>query len=69
MLKLCGAYILGFQWLSAGRFIQLYIIVFYMFDGDYGNAGTWPAWFSMMTAIAYSIFSNPDNFMDGKQWG
>ncbi len=50
-MRLCGATFLvfnGFQMVAA---FSVYIIVFYMFDGNYGNAGTWPAWFSTLTAI------------------
>jgi len=50
-MKLCGATFLvfnGFQMVAAFSF---YIIVFYMFNGDYDGAGTWPAWFSTITAV------------------
>jgi GPH family glycoside/pentoside/hexuronide:cation symporter len=50
-MKLCGATFLvfnGFQMVAA---FSVYIIVFYMFNGDYGAAGNWPAWFSMITAV------------------
>lgn len=50
-VKLCGATFLvfnGFQMVGA---FSVYIIVFYMYNGDYGATGTWPAWFSMISAI------------------
>jgi GPH family glycoside/pentoside/hexuronide:cation symporter len=50
-MKLCGATFLvfnGFQMVAAFSF---YIIVFYMFNGNYEGAGTWPAWFSTITAV------------------
>ncbi len=50
-MKLCGATFLvfnGFQMVAA---FSVYIIVFYMYNGSYGAAGTWPAWFSTITAI------------------
>ncbi len=50
-MKLCGATFLvfnGFQMVAA---FSVYIIVFYMYNGSYEGAGTWPAWFSMISAI------------------
>jgi len=43
-MKLCGATFLvfnGFQMVAA---FSVYIIVFYMYNGSYTLAGTWPAW-------------------------
>jgi GPH family glycoside/pentoside/hexuronide:cation symporter len=36
-----------------------FIIVFYMFKGDYGLAGTWPAWFSTVSALATAFLIIP----------
>jgi len=36
-----------------------FIIVFYMFNGDYGAAGHWPAWFSTITAVATAFLVIP----------
>lgn len=50
-LRLCGATFLvfnGFQMVAA---FSVYIIVFHMFDGSYERAGSWPAWFSSITAV------------------
>lgn len=50
-LRLCGATFLvfnGFQMVAA---FSVYIIVFYMYDGSYERAGSWPAWFSSITAV------------------
>lgn len=58
-MKLCGATFLvfnGFQMVAA---FSVYIIVFYMYDGSYGLAGTWPAWFSTITAIITAFFVIP----------
>lgn len=68
-MKLCGATFLvfnGFQMVAA---FSVYIIVFYMFDGDYGNAGTWPAWFSMMTAILTAFLVIPIISWMANKWG
>ena len=40
-----------------------------MFDGDYGNAGTWPAWFSMMTAILTAFLVIPIISWMANKWG
>lgn len=58
-MKLCGATFLvfnGFQMVAA---FSVYIIVFYMFDGSYGAAGTWPAWFSTITAVTTAFVVIP----------
>lgn len=58
-MKLCGATFLvfnGFQMVAA---FSVYIIVFYLFNGDYGAAGTWPAWFSTLTAVATAFMVIP----------
>lgn len=58
-MKLCGATFLvfnGFQMVAA---FSVYIIVFYMYNGSYGAAGTWPAWFSTITAIITAFIVIP----------
>ncbi|NNJ56748.1 MAG: MFS transporter [Bacteroidia bacterium] len=68
-VKLCGATFLvfnGFQMVAAFSF---YIIVFYMFNGDYGLAGTWPAWFSTITAILTAFIVIPIISAMSNKWG
>jgi len=58
-MKLCGATFLvfnGFQMVAA---FSVYIIVFYMYNGSYEGAGTWPAWFSMISAIVTAFVVIP----------
>ncbi len=58
-MRLCGATFLvfnGFQMVAA---FSVYIIVFYMFNGSYADAGTWPAWFSTITAIVTAFVVIP----------
>jgi len=58
-VRLCGATFLvfnGFQMVAA---FSVYIIVFYMYNGSYAAAGTWPAWFSMITAILTAFMVIP----------
>lgn len=68
-MKLCGATFLvfnGFQMVAA---FSVYIIVFYMFNGDYGNAGTWPAWFSTITAVLTAFVVIPIISWMSNNWG
>lgn len=58
-MKLCGATFLvfnGFQMVAA---FSVYIIVFYMFNGSYADAGSWPAWFSTITAVVTAFLVIP----------
>ncbi|MFT6883441.1 MAG: GPH family glycoside/pentoside/hexuronide:cation symporter [Marinoscillum sp.] len=68
-LKLCGATFLvfnGFQMVAA---FSVYIIVFYMFNGSYGDAGTWPAWFSTITAVITAFLVIPIITWMANKWG
>lgn len=50
-VRLCGATFLvfnGFQMVAA---FSYFIILFYLFNGDYGATGNWPAWFSTISAF------------------
>ena len=58
-VRLCGATFLvfnGFQMVAA---FSVYIIVFYLFNGSYAGAGTWPAWFSSITAVITAFMVIP----------
>jgi len=50
-MKLCGATFLVFNGFQMVASFSFFIIVYYMFNGDYAEAGNWPAWFSTITAI------------------
>lgn len=68
-VKLCGATFLvfnGFQMVAA---FSVYIIVFYMFDGSYGAAGTWPAWFSSIMAVITAFVVIPIVSAISNKWG
>ena len=68
-VRLCGATFLvfnGFQMVAA---FSVYIIVFYMFNGSYAAAGTWPAWFSMITAILTAFMVIPLISAMANKWG
>jgi GPH family glycoside/pentoside/hexuronide:cation symporter len=50
-LKLCGATFLVFNGFQLVASFSFFIIVFYMYNGNYEAAGNWPAWFSTITAV------------------
>jgi len=58
-VKLCGATFLVFNGFQMVASFSYFIIVFYMFKGSYGDAGTWPAWFSTISAISTAIIIIP----------
>lgn len=57
--RLCGATFLVFNGFQMVASFSFFIIVFHMFNGDYGAAGNWPAWFSTITAIATAFVVIP----------
>ena len=68
-LKLCGATFLVFNGFQLVASFSFFIIVFYMFNGDYAAAGNWPAWFSTVTAIATAFFIIPIVSWMANKWG
>lgn len=58
-VRLCGATFLVFNGYQMVASFSYFIIVFYMFKGDYGLAGTWPAWFSTISSICTAFLIIP----------
>ena len=58
-VKLCGATFLVFNGFQMVASFSFFIIVFYMFNGDYGLAGNWPAWFSTISAMVTAFLIIP----------
>lgn len=58
-MKLCGATFLVFNGFQLVSSFSYFIIVFYMFRGDYGLAGNWPAWFSTVSAMITAFLVIP----------
>ncbi|NQZ79321.1 MAG: MFS transporter, partial [Ekhidna sp.] len=58
-LKLCGATFLVFNGFQLVASFSYFIIVFHMFEGSFGAAGNWPAWFSTVTAIVTAFLVIP----------
>lgn len=68
-MKLCGATFLIFNGFQIVAAFSVFIIVFYMFNGSYEAAGTWPAWFSTITAILTAFFVIPIITWMSNKWG
>jgi len=68
-VKLCGATFLVFNGFQMVASFSYFIIVFYMFKGDYGLAGTWPAWFSTVSAITTAVLIIPVITWMSNRWG
>lgn len=68
-VRLCGATFLVFNGYQMVASFSYFIIVFYMFRGDYGAAGTWPAWFSTISAISTAFLIIPIITWMSNKWG
>jgi len=68
-MKLCGATFLVFNGFQMVASFSFFIIVYYMFNGDFGLAGTWPAWFSTVTAFLTAFIVIPIISWIANNWG
>ena len=68
-VKLCGATFLVFNGFQLVASFSFFIIVFYMFNGDYGMAGNWPAWFSTVSAFLTAFLVIPIISWMANTWG
>jgi glycoside/pentoside/hexuronide:cation symporter, GPH family len=68
-VRLCGATFLVFNGFQMVASFSYFIIVFYMFNGDYGLAGTWPAWFSTISAMTTAFLIIPVITWMSNRWG
>ncbi|MCB0570069.1 MAG: MFS transporter [Phaeodactylibacter sp.] len=68
-VKLCGATFLVFNGFQMVASFSFFIIVFYMFKGDYGLAGNWPAWFSTVSAVITAFLIIPAVSWMANKWG
>jgi len=68
-VKLCGSTFLVFNGFQLVASFSFFIIVFHMFDGDYGAAGTWPAWFATVSALVTAFMVIPVVTWMATQWG
>ena len=58
-MKLCGATFLVFNGFQLVAAFSVFIIVFYMFQGSWEVAGTWPAWFNSLNAVITALIVIP----------
>jgi len=68
-LRVCGATFLVFNGFQIIAQFSLFIIVYYMFNGDYALAGTWPAWYNTMAAAATMFLVIPIITKMASKWG
>ena len=57
--QLCIATFFVFNAFNTVAGFSFFIIVYYLFNGDAGAAGTWPAWFGSTSALATSFLVIP----------
>ena len=68
-MKLCAATFLVFNGFQIVASFSVFIIVFYMYNGSYEGAGTWPAWFATVSAILTAFFVIPVVTRISNIWG
>jgi GPH family glycoside/pentoside/hexuronide:cation symporter len=68
-VRLCGATFLIFNGFQLVAQFAFFIIVFHMFKGDYGAAGSWPAWYATTSALATAFLVIPIISWMANKWG
>lgn len=68
-VRLCGATFLVFNGFQLVASFSYFIIVFHMFNGDYGATGSWPAWFSTVSALVTAFLVIPIVTWMSNMWG
>jgi glycoside/pentoside/hexuronide:cation symporter, GPH family len=58
-VKLCGATFFVFNGFQTVAQFAMFIIVYYLFNGDKVASGTWPAWFGTISAVATAMIVIP----------
>ncbi|MGL4515700.1 MAG: MFS transporter [Shewanella sp.] len=58
-VQLCSATFLVFNGFQTVAQFSFFIIVFYVFNGDQGAAGTWPAWFGSISSLCTCMLVIP----------
>lgn len=67
--KLCFSTFFIFNAFNIVAGYSFFIIVYLLFDGDAGAAGTWPAWFGTFSALATSFLVIPIITMLSQRYG
>jgi GPH family glycoside/pentoside/hexuronide:cation symporter len=57
--KLCAATFLVFSSFQTVAAFSFFIVVYYLFSGDAGSAGSWPAWFGTISALCTTFLVIP----------
>ena len=68
-VRLCGATFLVFNGFQMVASFSYFIIVFYMFKGDYAATGNWPAWFSTISSVVTAFLVIPVITWMSNKWG
>jgi GPH family glycoside/pentoside/hexuronide:cation symporter len=68
-MKLCGATFFVFNGFQTIAQFAMFIIVYYLFSGDKVAAGTWPAWFGTVSALATAFLVIPIVTKMAEKWG
>lgn len=68
-VKLCMATFLVFNGFQMVASFSFFIIVYYLFNGSFEQAGNWPAWFSTISALATAFLIIPIITWMSKTWG
>ncbi|MBR9845866.1 MAG: MFS transporter [Algicola sp.] len=68
-MKLCGATFLVFNGFQLVAAFSVFIIVFYMNQGSWEQAGTWPAWFNTLNAMITAFIVIPIISKMATKWG
>ena len=68
-MKLCAATFLVFNGFQIVASFSVFIIVFYMYNGSYEGAGTWPAWFATISAVLTAFMVIPVITRIANKWG
>jgi len=68
-MKLCAATFLVFNGFQIVASFSVFIIVFYIYNGSYEGAGTWPAWFATISAVFTAFLVIPIVTRMSNKWG
>ena len=68
-VRLCMATFLVFNGFQMVASFSFFIIVYYLFNGSYENAGQWPAWFSTISAVFTAFLIIPVVTWMSNAWG
>jgi glycoside/pentoside/hexuronide:cation symporter, GPH family len=68
-VKLCGATFFVFNGFQTVAQFAMFIIVYYLFNGDKVASGTWPAWFGTISAVTTAMIVIPIVTMLSTKYG